>query len=323
MPSIFQRVFRRAVIDLCRIGDISIGILHLEIVRCDLASVDRPLAVDNIIDDIVARCGRPELILERVSHIRILDIMCCPVARIHICRKGGCATPIGARCRGGRGGHHSLIPRRETRCRDIVHTENICEYRAGGIVGKARDRCRVVPRCTVVGLRHIAHRDVQLARRDRPRICHRAEIRRDGLRCTRAGGRRTDDSIALIDNLIIVRILTRELRRIGDRLLDDIATAVAGDLPICIECRRGVVACLSAHPPREGDDRVALDLSAISIRMLPHPVVDLRDLFRRRPNRGRGNRPRCRHRVARICALDILKIAPLILRRICLAKIVV
>ena len=278
-----NRVVAGTVIDLRRMGGVPMRIDDIEVVRINCLAVDRPLAVDGLVHRIIARCRRTKRIPKRLIHLRIANVMRRAVARVCVVSEStACAVAIAARCRSTR---TLIIPRSlQCACRDTVPTEDRSDDRGLRCI---RDPCDIairIGRCTVIGLRHIAHLDIQLARVDRACICDRAEIRRDGLRCTRAGGRRTDDSIALIDNLIIVRILTRELRRIGDRLLDDIAAAVAGNIPGRIECRRGVVACLSAHPPREGDDRVALDLSAISVRMLPHPVVDLRDLFRRRPN---------------------------------------
>ena len=46
----------------------------------------------------------------------------------------------------------------------------------------------------------------------------------------------------------------------------------------------------------------------IAVRMLLHPVVDLRDLLRLRLNLGRGNRPVRRNRVG-ICRIDLFEVA--------------
>ena len=281
MPSIFQRVFRRAVIDLCRIGDISIGILHLEIVRRDLAAVDRSLAVHRIIDRIVARRGRSELILERVAHIRILHIMRRTVACIHIFAKCGIriSTPV---CTGRRrigGADHPLIAVRETGRRDVVDTEDIREHRACRIIRKTRDCRGGVSRRAVIGLRHIAHLDIQLARRNLARIGDRNGcIHRHGLRRTRAV-RRTDDMVPRIDDLIVVCILSRQLPRIGDRLLDNVAAAVVRDILGRI-LRRGAVRTLLRRavmhrPARKRDNGITLDRIAVAVRMRGETIVDL------------------------------------------------
>ena len=134
------------------------------------------------------------------------------------------------------------------------------------------------------------------------------EIRCDGLACAHSG-RRTDRSIGVVDDLIVVGILPRELRRIGDALLDDIAARITRDVLTRIFCGRGVLPLVAArHPSGEVDDGIALFHISVAVRMRRKPVVDLRDLLCHGLERGRGNRPR-RRRMRGICIVDLFEIA--------------
>ena len=115
--------------------------------------------------------------------------------------------------------------------------------------------------------------------------------------------------IVRIDDLIVVRILARELCRIVDRLLDDRAAHIIRDILICIGGGRGVRR-LSARvrDQVQPDDRVPVLDVLIAVRMLRHPVVDLLDLLRLRLNLGRGNSPLRRNRVG-ICRIDLFEVA--------------
>ena len=287
-------VIRRAIVDLGCICRMSVEINHLEIIRGDVAAVDRALAVYRRVDSIVARRGRPELILERVSHIRILHIMRRTVACIRIRRKGGRATPIGACRRGGRGRHHPLIPRRETRRRDIVHAKNGCKHGACGIIRKTCDRRGGVSRRAVIGLRHGCHRDIQLTRRDLAHIRDVVPCRGDGLAVARAA-HGTDDVIACIDDLIVVCVFSRELRRVVDGFLDDSIVAVSLNIFIYIGGTRGILRLSGRIRDQWQRDNLSPGQDIpIAVRMLRHPVVDLLlELLRLRLNLGRGNSPLC------------------------------
>ena len=296
VPAGRNRVVAGAVIDLRRMGGVPVCIDNVEVVRVNRLAVDRSLAIDVLVHRIVARCRRAEGILERLVHLRIANVMRRAVARICVGAEGTARTvPVAARCRAAR----ALTLPRGLQCtfRDTVPGEDRSDDRG---LRRIRDLCDTavrIGRCAVIGLGHVAHLDVQLARRNLARICHRAGIRRECPIFTSAR-KRTDARISCVDNLIVVHILPCELGRIGDILVDDIAAAVTRDILIRIACRRGVrrlsVRLIRNHRCKADDIAPAFDIAA-AVRMLRHTVIDLLDGVRRRADRARGNRPLCSH----------------------------
>ena len=88
MPPLRNVVVARAIVDLGRICRMTVEINHLEIGWRNVTAPNRAFAIRRIIDRIVSRCGRPELILKRIPHIRILHIVRRAVARVHVLCKG-------------------------------------------------------------------------------------------------------------------------------------------------------------------------------------------------------------------------------------------
>ena len=296
VPAGRNRVVAGAVIDLRRMGGVPMCIDNVEVVRVNRLAVDRPLAIDGLVHRIVARCRRAEGILERLVHLRIANVMRRAVARICIGAEGTARTvAVAARCRTARA---LTLPRslQRTSC-DTVPTENRSNDRGLRRIRDLRNTAVRIGRRAVIGLGHIAHLDVQLARRNLARVCHRAGIRRECPICTSAR-KRTDARISCVDNLIVVHILPCELGRIGDILVDDIAAAVTRDILIRIACRRGVrrqsVRLIRNHRRKADDIAPAFDIAA-AVRMLSHTVIDLLDGVRCRADRARGNPPLCGH----------------------------
>ena len=142
---------------------------NIEIVRVNRLSIDCPLAIDGLVHRIVARCRRAEGILERLVHLRIANVMRRAVARVCIVLECAARTvAIAARCRATRA---LILPRglQCTRC-DAIPTEDCSDDRGLRYIRDLCDRATRIGRFTVVGLLHVFHRDVQLARGDRARI---------------------------------------------------------------------------------------------------------------------------------------------------------
>ena len=290
---------------------------NVEVVRVNRLAVDRSLAIDGLVHRIVARCRRAEGILERLVHLRIANVMRRAVARICVGAEGTARTvPVAARCRAARALTLPRAPQR-TSC-DAVTTEDRSDDRGLRGIRDLRDTAVRIGRRAVIGLGHVAHLDVQLARRNLARVCHRAGIRRECLICASARDR-TDDRISCVDNLIVVRILPCELGRIGDILVDDIAAAVTRDILIRIACRRGIrrqsVRLIRNHRRKADDIAPAFDIAA-AVRMLRHTVIDLLDGVRRRADRARGNRPLCGH-MRGVCIIHSLEVTERSRRLLC------
>ena len=236
-PTGWNRIVTGAVVDLRRGGGVPMRIDNIEIVRINRLAADCPLAIDDLVHRIVARC-RAKGILKRLVHLRIANIMRCTVTRVCIVSECTARTvAVATRCRAAR---TLILPcgLQCTRC-DAVPTEDCSDDRGLRYIRDLCDRAARIGRFAVVGLRHVAHLDVQLARRDRALIRDVVPCRGDGLAVTRAV-HAADDVIARIDDLIVVRILARELRRVVDRLLDDIVVRITRDILICIGGGRGV-----------------------------------------------------------------------------------
>ena len=316
LPVLIHCEVARPVVGLrCRDG-MSIRILYTELVRIKCLRCDRSLAIGIGSNRIVARRRQAILILECRVHIPIADIV--PLGggtRILILERCIALMPVVAHCVAMV--TQSTPSRAEIVLRNPVAPEDIANHRTGRLIRNRLDRAgridrRIVRsgirRTGIIDLRHGCHRDVQLARRDRAHIRDIVPCRCDGLAVTRTV-HAADDVIARIDDLIVVRILARELRRVVDRLLDDIVVRITRDILICIGGGRGVRR-LSARvrDQVQPDDRVPVLDVPIAVRMLLHPVVDLRDLLRLRLNLGRGNRPVRRHCVGIYCVY-VFKIA--------------
>ena len=263
-----NRIGARAVIDLRRLAA-----ADLKRVRRDCLAVDRALAVD-ILGDIVVVRHRTERRSERLVHIRVLNIVRCAVARVRVRGKvRPRETSVVARCRIG--GQHAPIGGLQCTRRNAVAREDRIDDGARGIVCDSRDRGSRIRRRAVVGLRHVVHRDLQLARVDRARRRRRRDRRCDRLRCTRTGSR-ADDIVPRIDDLIVVRVLPRQLCLIRDIFLDDIAERIARDILICIDGCRGI-----RRLPRrvgkqiESDNRIPSEDVPVAVRMLRHPIIEL------------------------------------------------
>ena len=315
LPVLIHCKVARPVVGLrCRDG-MSIRILYTELVRIKCLRCDRSLAIGIGSNRIVARRRQAILILECRVHIRIADIV--PLGggtRILILERCIALMPVVAHCVAMV--TQSTPSRAEIVLRNPVAPEDIANHRTGRLIRNRLDRAgridrRIVRsgirRTGIIDLRHGCHRDIQCARGNRAHIRDVVPCRGDGLAVARAV-HAADDVIARIDDLIVVRIFARELRRIGNILCCYIRTAV-GNILVRIGGSRGVrrlSAC--ARDQVQPDNLVPVLDVPITVRMFRHPVVDLRDLLRLRLDLGRGNRPLRRHCVG-ICCVYIFKIA--------------
>ena len=159
------------------------GIKNFEIVRIDGTAIDGSLAIYCCINGIVACRLRTKLIFERFVHPRIANIVLNAVARVCVRCKGTAHTAsILAGCLPG---CTCILPSCiERTCRDSIPGENGTDYRCRRRIRNPGDTARRIRRCAIIGLRHIAHLNAELARRDHTRICLCAEIRRHRLICT-------------------------------------------------------------------------------------------------------------------------------------------
>ena len=156
------------------------GIKNFEIIRIDGTAIDGSLTIYCCINGIVTCRLRAKLIFERLVHPRIANIVLNSVARVCVRCKGTARTAsILAGCLPGCA---CILPSCiERTCRNSIPGENGSNHRSRRRIRDPRDTARRIRRCAVIGLRHIAHLNTELARRDHPRICLCTEIRRHSL----------------------------------------------------------------------------------------------------------------------------------------------
>ena len=294
-------VFAGAVVGLRRLAA-----ADLERCAVNLLTGDCPLAVNGLIDLVVV-LHRAELIVKRSLHLLVPNIVLGAVARVHILGKGSTRTaPVAAE--GRITGQLSPILRLQITGSDTVRTKDCIVD--GNISLRPRDLCnrsRII-RCTpIISLRGLAHCDIQLARCDCSRIGNGPKCCRNGLIIPRAA-RCTDDMVAGIHNLIIIRIFPCELCCIVDGLLDDIAAHITRNILVRIGGGRSVhrlTTCI-IDQRKVNDAAPALNVS-ITVGVLCHSVVNLRDFLRHRLNLRRSNTPCCCHmcRVVRINSFEV------------------
>ena len=301
-------VVRRTVVDLRRLSCDAASIDDLEIIWRDGFTVNSPLAV-GVGLHLVVVLRRAEGVLKRPVHSRIANVVRCAVARVGVLLEGRTrAAPVVTLCRAC--GMQSIPRRFERRFRDAVVGLHLRDHGGGRFVRDRRDIARRVVRCRVIGLRNVAHRQLELSLCDRSHICDRAEGCSQGPVRARSG-QRADDRIPRIDDLVVVDVLPSELCRICHALFLHSARRVDGDMLIRIDGGRRIdrrTARLIRDDRPEVYNVIARDLIPVPVRMFVEPVIDLRDLLAGRPNLGRGNRPR-RRRMGGIRIIHGLQIA--------------